>query len=143
MSARDIALTAYQQALDAAEAEERAKIEAQRQERLRKEAQERETFEAALPILNRWFPGVTWTYDVEGDWGNDVIVTDADEADPTFKLKVNRYLRDMNDPAAGVTVEIEVGDYQRDSSMPGYSYFSGIKVKSAADVGRYLMRKKK
>lgn len=129
--AADIAKTAYEQALAAAEAEaarREAKIEAARQQRL---AERQAEFDAALPILNEWFPGVEWTWKQMGDYGHDTIITDAAETwPPSFKLKVEKF--------KGEPVKIMIGDYVQDTSLPGYSYFSGGEVKSAADVGRYL-----
>jgi hypothetical protein len=49
----------------------------------------------------------------------------------------------MNAPESGYRIVIEVGDYVNDTSSLGYSYFSGVKVNSAADIGRYLVAKKK
>lgn len=89
-------------------------------------------YEAALPILAEWFPGVEWSWYAMGDYSFDTILVDASESwPPSFMLRVERGLKDA--PA-----DIEVGEYRPDTSMPGYSYFSGAAVKSAADIGRYL-----
>ncbi len=138
--AADIARTAYEQALAAAEMERLHEEALKEDERRRKHAAHVAEFEAALPILAKWFPGVEWTWHEEGGYGFDTIITDAAEDwPPSFKLRVNRHLIDMNEPDAGYRVKIEVGDYRSDSQ--GYSYFSGGEIRSAADVGRYLERK--
>lgn len=143
MNAKDIALSAYSRAVAAEEVRLAAIEDAKAEEKRKNEERHRGNFEAALLILNEWFPGVQWTYEIEGDWGHDMIVYDASESQwpPSFKLKVNRYLIDMNEPDAGYKMEFEVGDYVVDTMSGGYSYFSGTKVKSPADVGRYLKRK--
>jgi hypothetical protein len=137
--AKDIALSAHAQALAALEAERKAEEERKAKEIREREERQRATFDAALPTLKKWFPGVEWQYSIMGNYGLDVIVTDASEIwPPSFRLKVNRTLIDMNEPSAGFKVSIEVGDYRRDTSLPGHSYFVGSEVHSAADVGRYL-----
>lgn len=137
--ARSIALSAHEQAKKAA-ALEAAHEEAIKEDRRRQEiARHTKAFEAALPILNEWFPGVEWIWWVDGDYSNDTIVTDASENwPPSFKLRVDRLLIDMNEPSAGCRSVIEVGDYRRDTSLPGHIYFAGSKVKGPADIGRYL-----
>jgi hypothetical protein len=132
-SAREIALPAYEQAILAAE----RKAATQEAERLaevaRKRAERQAEFNAALPYLNEWFPGVEWEWEQDGDYGFDTIVYDASEGyPPSFKLRVHN-------PPKGVT--IEVGDYVQDTSMPGYKYFSGTPIGSAAALGGYLKRK--
>lgn len=134
MKAADIAKSAYAQALVAAEDQRirrEAEVEAARQ---KKRAERQAEFDAALPVLNRWFPGVEWQWHQMGDYDFDTIVTDAAETwPPSFKLKVEK----LGDKP----VRIMIGDYVQDRSMPGYSYFSGGEVKSAADIGRYLARR--
>lgn len=144
MSAADIARSAYEQAKAAAEMDRLHKeaflMDAERTKRLMHE----DDFAAALPILNEWFPGVEWKWTTGEDYGGyDTLVYDALESQwpPSFKLKVDCRLIDMNEgPSAGYRVDIEIGDYRTDTSpgTVGYRYFSGGKVKSAADVGRYL-----
>jgi multidrug efflux pump subunit AcrA (membrane-fusion protein) len=135
-SAADIARRAHAQALDAAEAA-RKQREAEQVERERQKAQAHQlTFKAALPILAEWFPGVKWRWEAMGDYGFDTILVDASEDwPPSFMLRAFRPASDR--------IEIEIGDYRVDTSMPGYSYFSGSVVRSAADVGRYLEVKAK
>lgn len=145
MSARDMAINAYKQALAAAKAEELRKAEEEAERERTKREYHRQIFESALPVLNEWFPGVAWDFEIAGDFRHDTIVFDADENQypPSFKLKVDRRLVDMNDVGGGYRIDIEVGDYSPDTSMPGYSYFSGRKVHSAADIGRYLESRNK
>jgi hypothetical protein len=144
MSASEIAKTAYAQAVALAEAEEaRKQAEREEEERRNREKEERRNreihqkrFEAALVPLNVWFPGVKWEYEIGGDFFcNDTIIFEQDEYPPPFKLKA---LGPVN---PGKHMEFEVGDYLQDSSMPGYTYWSGTKVKSAADLGRYLVNR--
>lgn len=144
MSAKDIALKAYEQALAAVEAERLAEQARKAEEARLKEARHQEVFNAALPTLNSWFPGVDWTFEIDGDFGGDTIVYDAGENQypPSFRLKIIRYLIDMNTPEAGYQIKFEVGDYVLDHQS-GYHYFSGGTVKSPADIGRYLERKKR
>jgi hypothetical protein len=95
-------------------------------------------FEAALVPLNVWFPGVKWEYEIGGDFFcNDTIIFEQGEYPPPFKLKA------VGPVNPGKHMEFEVGDYHQDSSMPGYTYWSGTKVKSAADLGRYLVNRDK
>jgi hypothetical protein len=133
--AREIALPAYEQAVLAAERKAAAQ-EAERQAAIaEKKAQRQAEFDAALPYLNEWFPGVVWLWEQDGDYGFDTIVYDASEGyPPSFKLRVHN-------PPKGVV--IEVGGYVQDTSMPGYKYFSGTPIKSAADLGAYLKSKEK
>lgn len=140
MTARDLALSAAYQARKA------AALEAAHEEALRMDAERtkdetaRKDYEAALPILAEWFPGVEWTYARSGDYGYDTIVWDASEATPAFLLYVHRRMLDMNEPSAGYRVHIEVGDYvPATGDAVGHSYFRGRPVKGAADVGRYLL----
>lgn len=143
MSAKDIALSAYEQAKAAAHMEklheEALQMDRERSNYLHNKA----VFEASLPILNKWFPGIEWEWQMEGDYGNDVIVWDASEEEwpPSFKLKVNRFFIDMNEPDAGYKVEIQIGDYRPDNLSGGYNYFSGAVVRSAADIGLYLEKR--
>lgn len=128
----DIAARAYEQAIAAAERDRLAKDaeEAERQAAKRKAHQA--NFNAALPLLNEWFPGVEWEWHQMGDYGYDTIVTDVNEVwPPSFRLNVKRYKNE---------IEIRVGDYRPDTSLPGYSYFSGTRIRSAADLGRYLLK---
>lgn len=140
--AREIARSAYEQAKAAAAAEQAEKERQEAEEAARKRQVHLDAYEAALPILAEWFPGVKWEWTADGSFGHDTILWDASEAQwpPSFRLKVDRFLIDMNDPGAGYRVEIKVGDYRPDSSMPGYSYFQGGTIRSAADLGRYLER---
>jgi hypothetical protein len=131
MPAREIALSAAKIAREAAELEAAHEEAIKEDARRARHAQHLERYLAALPILGQWFPGVSWMWQAEGDYGYDTIVYDASENwPPSFKLLVgwnpDRSLR------------IEVGSYRSDSSMPGYSYFAGSAVRSAADIGRYL-----
>jgi hypothetical protein len=137
--AKDIALSAHAQALAAAEVERKAEDLRKAEEDRKRDEWYRATFDTALPTLREWFPGVEWQYSLMGNYGLDVIVTDASEVwPPSFRLRVSRTLIDMNKPNAGFKIDIEVGEYRQDTSLPGHSYFAGSKVKSAADVGRYL-----
>lgn len=139
MSARDIALRAYEQAKAAAALEAAHEEAIKEDDRRRKIAEHIAIYEAALPILAEWFPGVKWEWWEQGDYGFDTILTDASEDwPPSFKLRVTCPLIKPSKPSLGRKVMIEIGDYQADSSMPGYSYFSGHEVKSAADIGRAL-----
>lgn len=138
-SAKYVALCAAAIAREAAELEAAHKAAIQEDERRWRESVHRKAYEAALPILAEWFPGVEWDWFQMGDYNNDTILVDRSEPwPPSFRLMVIRYLLDMNEPEAGYKVEIKVGDYRQDSSLPGYSYFEGSKVTSPADVGRYL-----
>jgi hypothetical protein len=144
MNAREIALKAHEQELEAVEAERQLEAERQQEEDRKKRERLKDAFEAALPKLNEWFPGVEWTWVLYGNFENDCIVWDSSETwSPSFKLRVQRFITDMNAPESGYRIVIEVGDYVQDTSMTGYSYFSGVKVNSAADIGRYLVAKKK
>lgn len=142
--ASTIALSAYEQAVAAAEVEaahEEALKENERREEL---ARHRRAYEAALPILGKWFPGVEWNWNPEGDYGHDTILTDRSEQYPySFKLRVQHYLLDMNEgPRAGYVTQIEVGDYVANTGEGAYgTYFAGTRVKGPADVGRYIQRK--
>jgi hypothetical protein len=133
--AADIAKNAYEQALDTAEAERLAQEAKERERQAEKNAARQADFDAALPILSEWFPGVEWEWHTEGDYLFDTIITDSSEEGwpPSFKLRVER---------RGGGVEIKVGDFVSDSFMPGYSYFSGVVIRSAADLGRYLSSRK-
>jgi hypothetical protein len=133
VKAKDIALSAAEQAKAAAEAQRQAReVEELARAREKQESQEQE-FRTALPILNEWFPGVEWCWRPGGDYDLDVIVWDASEEwPPSFKLKIESFKNRL---------EIQVGDYRSDSSMPGYTYFAGSIVRSAADIGRYLEKK--
>jgi hypothetical protein len=143
MKAADIAARAHDQAIEAAEAEQRERDAEQARIAREKHERQKATYESALPTLSEWFPGVEWDYTIMGDYATDVVLFDAAESwPPSFLLKVTRTLIDMNAPGAGYRTKIEVGDYVTDTSMPGYSYFRGGPVKSAADVGRYLASKK-
>lgn len=135
--ATDIALRAHDLALEAAEAKRLAQEREAAEEERRKDQSAQAAYEAALPTLNEWFPGVVWTWQRMGDYGFDCIVTDASEVWPySFLLKVDYR------PKTKDSVEISVGEYRSDSSAMGYSYFSGGKIRSAADLGEYLKRKK-
>lgn len=137
--AAEQALTAYELAVRAEEERKAAEEAAERAENERRNAERLKDFEAALPVLAEWFPGVEWTWAMMGDYGNDTVLWDVSEGwPPSFMLRVQRFLIDMNEPEAGYRVKITVGDYVRDTSMEGYKYFQGAEVKSAADVGRYL-----
>jgi hypothetical protein len=139
VTARDIALRAHEQALAASAAEQQAREARQAEDARREHERHEERFEAALPMLTAWFPGVEWTWRAMGNYNNDTVLWDASENwPPSFKLKVTWYMIDMNQPEAGRRVEIKVGDFRPDTSMPGHSYFAGSVVQSAADVGRYL-----
>lgn len=133
--ASDIAIRAHDLALAAAETQ-RQQREAKEAERQRQKMEaHRKTYEAALPILAEWFPGVKWKWEAMGDYGFDTILWDASEIwPPSFMLHASN--------AGSGLIEIEVGDYVRDTSMPGYNYFAGKYVRSAADVGRYLIERK-
>jgi hypothetical protein len=129
----DIALNAHDQAIAAAEAKAEERRKEEEAEKARKLEVGRERFEKALPTLNEWFPGVEWVWELGGDFQHDVIVTDkADGYRPSFKLCVT--VRKSGE------VEVQVGDYRADSSMQGYSYFSGTPIRSAADLGAYLIK---
>lgn len=139
MNARDIALSAYAQAVAAEEARlaaVQAEIDAAEQ---KQQADQRRLFDAALPILSEWFPGVEWAYEIGGDFNRDVLVHDAREEQwpPSFKLLVKR-IHNRQDPADITHIEFEAGDYVADTMSGGYTYFSGVKIKSPADLGRYL-----
>lgn len=141
-SARDIATSAYAQAKAAAEMarlhDEALNLNAEYDKLMRHETEYRES----LPVLAVLFPGVEWVWTTGEDYGGyDTIMYDASESwPPSFKLRVVRRLIDMNEPSAGHRIDFEVGDYRTDTSpgTEGYRYFSGSKVKNAADVGRYL-----
>ncbi len=133
MSAREIALSAHAQAVAAEEARIQAIADDRAREEERKLAKHRENFQAALRTLGKWFPGVFWSWEVGGDYGFDTLVFERDE--PTFRLKVHTWMT-----KGYQNIEIQIGDYVLDRHS-GYHYFSGVKVRSAADVGRYLMKK--
>src|SRR4051794_18278368 len=118
-TARDIALNAREQALAAAEVE-RQRIRAEEDERARQRLAEHELdYQAALPILAKWFPGVKWRWNIQGSYQNDTILWDVSESwPPSFKLCVRRYFREGHEQ-----IEISVGDYVNDTSMPGRQYF--------------------
>lgn len=140
MSATNIALKAHEQALAAVEAERRAE-EARKTKEARLEAERhRDDYRWALPTLNEWFPGVEWKWYPAGGYSFDTILMehDAPWSDP-LKIKVQRTLLDMNEgPSAGYRVRLFCVERVQDTSEPGYSYWSGPEVKSAADVGHWL-----
>ena len=93
-------------------------------------------FKAALPILTEWFPGVIWHWYEDGDYGWDTIIVDASEEYPySFTLR--------SEVHQDGTVNIEAGDYRIDTSpgTVGCSYFSGVKIKGPADLGRHIETK--
>lgn len=132
-SAAKIAQSAHEQALAAiAERERQRAAEEAERERLARERHAKAAADA-IAVLGEWFPGVTWEWDAMGDYGHDTVLWDASESwPPSFLLKAER---------RKYGIEILVGDYRPDTSMPGYKYFSGGVVRSAADVGRYLAGK--
>jgi hypothetical protein len=138
--AHQIAQTAHEQALAAA-AMEALHEEALNEDMARTEAaRHKAAFEAALPVLNDWFPGVHWDYQAAGPYDRDTIITEAGaEWNDPLKIKADCWLIDMNEgPSAGYRLQLKCVVLTDDTSMPGYSYWSGQVVKSAADVGRWL-----
>jgi hypothetical protein len=130
----DIARSAREQALAAAE-RKRQEWAAQEAERQAQKRQAHEAaYEAALPILAEWFPGVEWAWFDGGDYGFDTILHDASEQWPWSFMLCVEHFKDR--------VEIRVGRYVQDTSMPGYRYFSGAPIRSAADVGVWLEQQK-
>lgn len=134
MTAKDIALQAYQAVLDA----EAAKQREQEEEDQRREQQIRErgweTFFAGLPTLQEWFPNVQWElYDYKSGlgsaggygWGDEVIVREAGDSSEDLLILMDRKPR------------YYLVSRERDRDT-GYSYYGGTRIKSAADVGRFL-----
>jgi hypothetical protein len=137
MSASEIAKTAYAQAVALAEAEDARKKAKREEERRRNREIHQKRFEAALVPLNVWFPGVKWTFEIGGGWPGDTIIFEEGAYPPPFKLKV------IGPVDPGKHMEFEVGEYRVDHMSGDYSYFSGTKIKSAADLGRYLVNRDK
>lgn len=129
--ATEIALRAYERALLAADLEAAHQAAIQEDRERTKIEWSRLDFEAALPLLNEWFPGVSWVWEQGGDYGYDcIIMEETDFRNDLYDLLKLRAER------IGSEVEIEIGDYQIDEQ--GYHYWSGGRVNSAADIGRYL-----
>jgi hypothetical protein len=132
--AKQIALTAHERAMVAADLEAAHEEAIQMDHEWHKREAARLDFEAALPVLNEWFPGVKWRWSQEGDYNYDCIIME-DTSDWNDVLKLRAQLR--RDDRTGEKVQIEIGRYVQDTSTYG-TYFSGAVVKSAADIGRYL-----
>lgn len=137
--AKEIARSAHALAKAAAEWEAREEQARKDAEAALKLERHRRDYEAALPKLAEWFPGVEWEWSIEGAYGHDTILREKGAPfDDPLKLRVERRIIDMNEVEPSYRSIIEIGDYRPDSSMPGYSYFAGTEVKSPADIGRYL-----
>lgn len=146
-SAAHIAVSAYEQALEAVEREEEAK----RRQEERERAEFSERVEATLKHAQRllgtidWFPGAKWRVwdDRAGapgaatgyGSGNTLVITD--EPNGEIRLLVVRTLIDMNAPDAGFKMRVYFPALKSDRDT-GYSYWDGPEVKNAADVGRCL-----
>lgn len=144
------ALTAAQRALTVAADHETAKALAESQEAARKAEERRERVQAklraALPLLNVWFPGVTWDKldDGEGSHYSELVLTPRD-GDDRLKIRVRRtrtYLDGPSDEIASWKLVLSVverthhGGYSHWDALPG-----GENVKSLLDVGQALRRK--
>lgn len=141
MNAHEQALSAYRQALDAAERERR--VEDERQIALAQERSDRirRKFTTGVEVLTKWFPGTLWhTIDTgeEGYSSEMVVMENGSEPKDPLKIKIEYTFLDMNDPKAGYKTRLFCVEGIYNS---GYFHWEGPEVKSAADVGRWLAYK--
>lgn len=135
MSAYDIARTAHEMALAAAAAVRQEEEERQAAAKSEQAARTARKLAAGTAILNGWFPGVEWQIldDGESLYYSALVVQEAGATwDDPLKLRIDHYL--IQDEVYRTRIYAV-----KQTHSNGYACWEGPEVKSAADVGRWLV----